>query len=272
MTTFTKRFFSAILATALLVVIHFFFPTKGLVYLCLLLSWLSAREYNRLTFSHFKSSKRLKLLFYGLVLSNYCFMVFQPSWAMSFFSISVLLSIVMCLLAAPFRQDLEQLKQWSLRSSFGLFYCGLLPSFAGKILLLEEGLILFALVFVAVFSGDTLAYIIGVNFGKNKILPHLSPLKTVEGSFGGLAGSLLSTVSFGIYFFPSTPVWSFFLLGLCLGVFAQSGDFFESLLKRINGVKDSGKFMPGHGGVLDRIDSLLFALPVMYLFILIFMQ
>lgn len=270
MSSFLKRSISAILALGLLFAVYYYFSQVGLVYFCLLLSGLAAREYSRLALDSFEPQFFLKALFYTLCLLNYYFSVFYSDLAMSFFTLSALFSIIICFAIAPFKNDLEKVKQWSLHFVFGLIYCGLLPSFAGKILLLHDGIWFFSIVLFAVFSGDTLAYIVGVNFGRNKILPLISPKKTVEGSIGGLLGSLLAASILGHFLFPGEPLWFFVLMGLVLGLFGQTGDFFESLLKRINGVKDSGRLMPGHGGVLDRVDSLLFATPVMYFIIIFF--
>ncbi|MCJ7605563.1 MAG: phosphatidate cytidylyltransferase, partial [Dehalococcoidales bacterium] len=121
------------------------------------------------------------------------------------------------------------------------------------------------------FGSDTFAYFIGRAFGRHKLAPRISPGKTWEGTFGGLAGAVLVawlfTLDHGLQVFIS--VWQAVLLGFLVSVFGQIGDLAESLLKRTFGVKDSGSLVPGHGGVLDRIDSIVFAGVVVYLFYLI---
>lgn len=212
----------------------------------------------------------MKFLFYLLCVVNYYVGVFHPSMGLTVFALSVLICLAAALLIAPFQKNLEQIKQWSLSSCFGLIYCGVFPSFVGKFLLLEQGLVIFLFVLLAVFSGDIAAYIVGSTLGKTKPMPHISPNKTLEGAIGGLVASVFVSGLMGLYFFKQMPVWQVLFIGFCLGLSAQVGDFFESLLKRINNVKDSGQFMPGHGGLLDRVDGVLFASPVMYFFILIF--
>jgi len=118
------------------------------------------------------------------------------------------------------------------------------------------------LIFCVVAAGDIGAFYVGTRWGKHKLCPLVSPGKTVEGSLGGLAANL--AVGFIVLFLlmPSLPPLKAAALFIVLGVAGQIGDLFESMLKRSAGVKDSGNLLPGHGGLLDRIDSLLFAGPV----------
>ena len=125
---------------------------------------------------------------------------------------------------------------------------------------------LFTLV-LTVFGGDTLAYFTGTHFGRHKLCPSISPGKTIEGALGGLGANLLAALVMKL-FFPAGVGWAQ-LIVFCLlaGIAGQAGDLFESQMKRVSGVKDSGGLLPGHGGMLDRIDALLFATPVAYLLI-----
>lgn len=117
------------------------------------------------------------------------------------------------------------------------------------------------LVLVAAFLSDTGAYYAGTYYGRRRIWPRISPKKTWEGSLGGLLTCMLCVLAFGLIW-GQAPWWSWLVLGLLLNVAAQLGDFFESALKRWLSVKDSGTLLPGHGGLLDRIDSLLLVVPV----------
>ncbi|MFA6810184.1 MAG: phosphatidate cytidylyltransferase [Desulfoplanes sp.] len=119
-------------------------------------------------------------------------------------------------------------------------------------------------VFVSAFATDTGGFYAGCLWGKKKIWPQISPKKTWIGSLGGMLLTTILCLSMGIIW-GKAPWWMFALLGILLNISAQLGDFFESALKRWAGVKDSGHLLPGHGGIMDRIDSLLFALPVYYL-------
>jgi phosphatidate cytidylyltransferase len=118
-----------------------------------------------------------------------------------------------------------------------------------------------------VFAADTGAYLAGRNFGRRKLAPNISPGKTVEGALGGLVLAAAWSLTAGVYVFAPQGAQLALLVGLTLAVAAISivGDLTESMFKRVAGVKDSGHILPGHGGVLDRVDSILAAAPVMVL-------
>jgi phosphatidate cytidylyltransferase len=119
---------------------------------------------------------------------------------------------------------------------------------------------------IIVFASDTSALYIGSFYGRRKLSPNVSPGKTVEGSLGGLAAGLIFGLLGKALFLPSLAWPQALLFSLMIAVAGQIGDLFESLLKRSAQVKDSGTLLPGHGGILDRVDALMFAAPVAYFF------
>lgn len=129
--------------------------------------------------------------------------------------------------------------------------------------------VLYLLVLTSV--ADMAAYFVGKRWGQTKLLPEISPGKTVEGLYGAMGAVLVLALLVGGYFFGIAGSWSgmvfgdFILLSLMTVLISVAGDLFESLVKRLRGVKDSGTWLPGHGGVLDRIDSLLAAVPMFYI-------
>lgn len=141
---------------------------------------------------------------------------------------------------------------------------------------MEYGNILIWLIFIGAWGTDTLAYTFGRLFGKRKIMPEISPKKTIAGAIGGVLGCVLLMIVFGII------VYNFFglkmsyvvlvLLGLFCGIISQIGDWAASAIKRYVNVKDFGNIMPGHGGVLDRFDSILFVAPVIYYVLVLFIK
>jgi phosphatidate cytidylyltransferase len=149
---------------------------------------------------------------------------------------------------------------------FALLVAGLLyvPLLLAHLLLLRYeplGSQWLFLLMVIVMAGDTGAYYVGSTLGKRKLYPVVSPNKSVEGSAGGLAGSVAGALIARATFFPELTVVDCLATALLLGLLGQLGDLFESLLKRSFGVKDSGTIIPGHGGILDRLDSIMFAAP-----------
>jgi phosphatidate cytidylyltransferase len=121
---------------------------------------------------------------------------------------------------------------------------------------------------VAVIAiSDSAQYYAGTLFGRTKLSPVVSPKKTVEGAIGGLVAAPLTGMALGALWLPSVPLWMAAALAVILATAGIAGDLFESLLKRSVGAKDSSHVIPGHGGLLDRIDAYLFAAPVFYLFL-----
>lgn len=152
-----------------------------------------------------------------------------------------------------------------------LYLMGVLyiPLLLNHLVLLREmphGIQWVFLLLVIVMSGDTAAFYVGSAIGKRKLHPLVSPNKSVEGSLGGLAGSVAGTFLAKATFFPGLSAVDCMVLALFVGLMGQLGDLFESLLKRSFGVKDSGTIFPGHGGMLDRLDSILFAAPALYIY------
>jgi phosphatidate cytidylyltransferase len=111
---------------------------------------------------------------------------------------------------------------------------------------------------------DSVAFFVGSALGRRPFAPGLSPGKTIEGGVGGLAGGVLGALAVWAAGLPGVPAWHAALLGFVVAILGMLGDLLESLLKRWAGVKDSGRLFPGHGGMLDRLDSLLFGAPVLY--------
>ena len=128
-----------------------------------------------------------------------------------------------------------------------------------------DGIGLLATVLIITKFGDIGAFLVGTRFGKKPLLPHVSPKKSIEGAAGGLIFSVLGAFISKSFF--NLPYLQLFFIGIFLGILGQLGDLSESLVKRDCQVKDSGNLIPGMGGVLDLIDSLLFTAPAFYFYI-----
>jgi phosphatidate cytidylyltransferase len=116
------------------------------------------------------------------------------------------------------------------------------------------------------WMSDTVAYFAGKYLGRHKLYPKLSPKKTVEGAMGGLVGSMIGAVIVSLWLIPGFPLTHALGLAVVAGALGQAGDLFESLIKRSTGVKDSGRILPGHGGLLDRVDALMFTASATFLY------
>lgn len=144
-----------------------------------------------------------------------------------------------------------------------------IPFFFYHMYLLNDSIYIW-IVFISAFATDTFAYFVGVLFGKHKLCPNISPNKTIEGSLGGILGCLISVALFALYF-KLDNVLSISIMSIILSVMSQIGDLTASSIKRAVNIKDYGNLMPGHGGVLDRFDSILFTTPIVYYYITYFL-
>ena len=157
---------------------------------------------------------------------------------------------------------------------FGFFYTSFLLSFIYLIRAQNHGAYFVWLVFITAFGCDSFAYFIGRAFGKHKLAPELSPNKTIEGAAGGLVGACILSTLFGLLISKvfrlddMNAMIYFALVGIVGAVFSTFGDLAASSVKRYTMIKDFGNIFPGHGGVLDRFDSVIFAAPMMYMAIL----
>jgi len=156
-------------------------------------------------------------------------------------------------------------------SFLGVVYVSGLMSYFILLRGMEHGNHILFYLFMVIWSGDIAAYYVGKTIGKTPLAPKISPGKTIEGSVAGLVGSVAGGVAAKYLFFESLPLNHCLIMALLCGIMGQIGDLAESLFKRRAGVKDSGSLIPGHGGVLDRLDSLMFAGPAFYIYHALFL-
>ena len=153
---------------------------------------------------------------------------------------------------------------------FVIIYSSIGISFSIIIRNLENGFFLLLIPIILSSVNDITAYIIGKNFGNKKAFPTVSPNKTFEGSFAGVIGTIIVSYFLFNYFDLDIGISKSISIGLIVAVMGILGDLLESVIKRKSGIKDSGSILPGHGGILDRIDSLILILPIFYLIIILF--
>lgn len=170
-------------------------------------------------------------------------------------------------------RDLPSTLTGSASTIFGVAYVSLLGGYIIALRVISDPRPempekLLTLFFIVVFAGDTGAYYTGRLLGRHRLAPRISPAKTVEGAFGGLAGNLIAAAIAHFTFFPELPVKHILPLALVMGTMGILGDLCESMLKRGAQTKDASQLIPGHGGLLDRLDSMLFNAPLLYFYYL----
>ena len=145
---------------------------------------------------------------------------------------------------------------------FGIMYVGVMLSFIYQTRMLATGRYLVWLIFLCSWGCDTCAYCIGMLIGKHKMSPILSPKKTIEGAIGGILGAALLGILYS--FVAGGPWWAYAIICIVGGLISMVGDLAASAVKRNMGIKDYGRLIPGHGGVMDRFDSVIFVAPIIY--------
>ena len=189
--------------------------------------------------------------------------------SINYVSFGIFLVIILLFSLIIFLHDKYNLIDIAL-TIFGILYVPFLFSFIVLTRNLENGILYIWLIFIGAFATDSSAYFIGVFLGRHKLLPAISPKKTVEGAIGGIVGCVVFTVLYGAFvnmYANGIPLYHFALIGILNGILSQIGDWAASAVKRYVNIKDYGRLMPGHGGVLDRFDSILFTAPVVYFYL-----
>lgn len=148
---------------------------------------------------------------------------------------------------------------------FGLIYVTTMLSFVFKVRFVEDGILLVWLIFIGAWGSDTCAYCVGKLIGRHKMPSKLSPNKTIEGCVGGVLGAALIGFIFAVVFFEDKNIWwELPIIGAASSIISQIGDLTASAIKRNHDIKDYGKLIPGHGGILDRFDSIIFTAPIVF--------
>jgi len=259
-----KRLLSAGVLVPIVLLLIFF--SSPLVFRCLIavIGFLAALEHASITLSKDRLARRLVIGLLGGAVA--CAVGFFPVFPPGPLVVLGALPILVFFLFMFGSADHRVLSKRAAFASAGALYTGGLVGFIALVFGLPSGPFWVVTLLAGTFLGDTMAYVFGKSFGRHKLAPRLSPGKTWEGSLGGLVGATLSLGVCRFIFFPDNPLWPFLLLALPLSLLCQIGDLAESLLKRSFEVKDSGNLIPGHGGLLDRIDALMFSAPLIYLF------
>ncbi|MFR2012005.1 MAG: phosphatidate cytidylyltransferase [Christensenellales bacterium] len=175
--------------------------------------------------------------------------------------IATLMVLMACYVIAYPKYNSEQMTMLM----FGLIYVTVMLSFVFKVRFAQNGILLVWFIYIGSWGSDTCAYCVGKLIGKHKMPSKLSPNKTIEGCVGGVAGAALIGLIFALVFFKHGQIiWQLPIIGAVSAVISQIGDLTASAIKRNHNIKDYGNLIPGHGGILDRFDSVIFTAPIVF--------
>lgn len=262
MSTHMKRVVTALITIPPLIAIICFAPFYVLALLLMVVALASLHEFYRMIRPPVQ--KVLMIITYLLSVFLFSSLIFREHFYVAVLPLFLMFPLGYMLLSSDPDNALK-------RDGIGLtivgpFYVCLPLMLLVLVARLPQGKLWILYLLSVVFAGDTAAFYVGRRFGKHGLI-HISPGKTWEGTVGGLLANAVVAGIFGTIFFPSLSLASIMVLAISIGIFGQIGDLVESLFKRSSDLKDSGTLLPGHGGILDRIDSLLFAIPVLYLYL-----
>jgi len=261
MTMHVKRVITASIAILFLIGVIQYAPSWVFIILILFAALVSLNEF----YSLMKPKISEKIVFYNYVLTVILFasILINSHRYIAIFPFFVIFPLAFFIFTYPKNHhkmsDITNL-------IMGPFYICLPLVLLAIIAGLSQGRMWIFFILAVIFAGDTGSFYCGKFFGKHK-LTRISPGKTWEGTIGGLIANIACAGLFGYVSFTSLSAISIMAVGIVIGISGQIGDLAESMLKRMSNKKDSGKILPGHGGMLDRIDSLLFAVPVLYIYL-----
>lgn len=266
--TFILRVVSAVLAASTVLLAGIFGGSLGLQIVCAAVIVLGLREFSRIAFRHWQMPQALESAYWLICTCLLLSFVYSFEYALPLFALANLLFFVAALWITRQRVNNENLLTVIAMGCFGLMYCLLFPFFTFKMTAMENGPQWFLLLLAIVFAGDTFAYFGGRWFGKHKMMPAISPNKTWQGAVAGVIGSCLAGMIQMVRVLDNVQLWKGLVFCILCAIAAQSGDLLMSLVKRVAHIKDSGHIMPGHGGILDRLDGVFMASPLIYAFAL----
>ncbi|MGD0916929.1 MAG: phosphatidate cytidylyltransferase [Thermodesulfobacteriota bacterium] len=235
-------------------------PPTILFLMVILATFFGLREFYNLALPHSKQIERIAGMGLGLLLS----LILSYSGMKVVLPFIVFLLLFLSILFMGTSKELSSTISNIGITLFGIFYIGFLLSHVSLIRKMGDGRMWVLFLIAAVWAGDISAFLSGSLFGKHKLYPKISPNKTYEGLGGAIVGTVIVAIAFARLFLPHLQKAPCILLAIGIGILGQSGDFVESMLKRSAQVKDSGSLIPGHGGMLDRLDSFLFSAPFLH--------
>lgn len=255
-----KRWISGLILAPILILFILFAPPWLFLLFILSLTFIGMGEYYALSLPGISPKERKVGTVLALLLPLSLYPGDPRYFLFGLASLLFLLLVWALFQAGEFPLQVEKVSKHSL----GFLYISFLLAHFILMMKIDRGRLLVLFTLVAVYFGDTTAFYVGRGWGRKKLAPKISPGKTVEGGWGAVGGSMLGALISKFLFYPQLSPVQALALGGVIGIVGQLGDLWESLLKRSAQAKDSGSLIPGHGGLLDRIDSVLFSGPLVY--------
>jgi phosphatidate cytidylyltransferase len=255
-----KKIWTALIIIPPIVLLIAFGPSILFTLMVLITILIGLIEFNNLALSQSGQIQRLAGIALGLILC----MLYVFGEGTHFAPLLVLMIFLLCVLHLATVERLSSAISDLGTTFFGIFYVGFLLSHIILIRNHADGRAWVLFLIITVWAGDIIALFSGTLFGRHKLYPKISPNKTYEGLLGAIAGSVVIGLLYASLFLPHFSKGACVLVTIAMGLLGQLGDFTESMIKRSAQVKDSGALFPGHGGVLDRIDSFLFSTPFLF--------
>ncbi|MBN2283207.1 MAG: phosphatidate cytidylyltransferase [Deltaproteobacteria bacterium] len=255
-----KRWLTGIIVVPIIVAIIVFFGVPGITILIGAVILLGIYEYNAMFLGPDHSWEKTELyIIGGAIPLSACLGGFAFMYGTATFGLLIVFALFLARIGQRPPDFSAQMKV-----VFGYMYISLMMSFLVLIRQWPDGILWVIFIVSMTFSSDISAFYAGKNWGRRKLFPEVSAKKTVEGALGSVVGTILCVLIFKVFFFEQVSFLSAVYLGFMAGILGQVGDLCASSLKRISMIKDSGSLLPGHGGILDRLDSFIFIVPFVY--------
>jgi len=257
-----KRWVTGLVIVPVLLLIIFFGSPAIFAAAVILFILGGVWEYNHMVFGNGFIAEKIQGLLFAVVIPLLS-LTGNPQYTLAALALSVLLVFMVFVLSIK-EAHFDVLSV--AKVVFGIMYIPFLMSYFIHLRMMESGVIWIVFVLVLAFIGDIAALYVGKYFGKRKLAPLVSPGKTVEGLVALVVSSTLACLIFAHFFLPEIPLFKIAILAFTGSIAGQLGDICESAMKRNYGLKDASSLLPGHGGILDRLDCLLFIAPYVYYF------
>jgi phosphatidate cytidylyltransferase len=258
--SYLKRWLTGLILAPLLIIVILFCSEAVFCAVVILVIIGGVWEYNHIVFGNGFVKEKIEGLTFAILIPLFVFFG-DNQHLLALMAFAVLLVFILFVLSIK-ESNFDVLSV--AKVIFGMMYIPFLVSYFISLRMMEKGILWILFVLILAFVGDIVALYIGKYFGKHQLAPLVSPGKTLEGLAGLVLGSTMACLIFSYYLFPRVSLMQIAILAFAGSIIGQLGDICESAIKRNYGFKDASSILPGHGGILDRLDCLIFIAPYVY--------